>query len=101
MSQMDPVKTRGLWKYVVNKTKQINDIKKAAEKEEKRHSLYIRTVRPYVGFFAIDPTFDNLPQSVSVKTTKSVVFPAIHKIILELEMQLIWSFLTKIVKNPL
>ena len=46
MSQMDPVKTRGLWKYVVNKTKQINDIKKAAEKEEKRHSIYIRTVRP-------------------------------------------------------
>ena len=36
MSEMDPVKTRGLWKYVVKKTKQLNDIKKAAEKEEKR-----------------------------------------------------------------
>ena len=99
---MDPVKTRGLWKYVVNKTKQINDIKKAAEKEEKRHSIYIRTVRSYhLLLFAIDPTFDNLPQRVSIKTTKSVVFPAIHKISLELEIPLIWSFLTKIVKNPL
>lgn len=36
MSDMDPLKTRGLWKYVVKKTKHLNDMKKAAEKEEKR-----------------------------------------------------------------
>ena len=36
MSDLDPLKTRGLWKHLVKRTKQLSDMKKAAEKEEKR-----------------------------------------------------------------
>ena len=36
MSDLDPLKTRGLWKHLVKRTKQLSDMRKAAEKEEKR-----------------------------------------------------------------